>query len=454
MRGPGANTLVRSPARRLLWPLILVALALGTVALHVRAYPLLSPIDEMQHFDHLEKASRGERVRPGDRVGTAAMREEACRGIDAAFVPPPCDTPVLLPEVYQELGYSTSYTQMPAYYALTGVIARGLKGLLSLASLLTAARLVGGLWLAAALLSVDRLLVELSASRAARAIVAVLLTTTPVVLHAHATVNPDATLLPLGTTVVLFLLRAERDRRWLLPAAALIALAVFMEPTTLLALLVAAGYGALRLAGTRGSERSSADFRRAASVGLTAAAMCLGAALAMGATIVVLRNAGGADPGLAVPKNQLFHDQTIGLSQILGEMPSLVTPVQNAYRPPMFRNLAVTLSIQMVDWLVLGALIGGALLSTAERRLRLLSGAVLTVLLIGGPLFATINAQSDFYFSIPSRYGLPVLGVAFAILGRLLDRPVPQLVAGALAALAAAGCYWGLLSPLALQVPT
>lgn len=439
----GAGAPSRS-ARELFVVCALFALALTVVGLHVRAYPKLSPIDEMQHFDYLEKISRGERVRPGDRIGEAAMREESCRGIDAEFLPPPCTAEELRPEQYQELGYSTAYTQTPVYYLTTGLAARALRAVVGFESLLTAARFLGGVWLGLGLVLLDRLLRQLRAPAVSRVIVPLATVSTPVVLHASATVNPDAVLLPFGAAIVLLVLRAERDRRYVPAAAAVAGFAVFAEPTNLLAVLAAAAFVGVRLLGAR--RTSGYQLRSLARSSGTVAAVLAAVAVAFLASMLLLRSAGGEDPGLAIPKNESFHREDIGVDVILGELASLVTPVQNAYSPPMLRNVAVITTIRLVNWWLIGALVGAALLRSADRRVPPLAVALGVTMVAGGPLFAAVNAQSDFYFAIPSRYGLPLLGASLAIAGRTLEKRPAQLVAGLVALLGFAGYLSAVLS--------
>ena len=53
---------------------------------------------------------------PGDKVGNQALRQEACRGVDApAFALPPCSpTATYDPHVFQERGYNTAALDAPS----------------------------------------------------------------------------------------------------------------------------------------------------------------------------------------------------------------------------------------------------------------------------------------------------------------------------------------------------
>src|SRR5437660_6480466 len=130
----------------------ILLLSITLVGLHVRAYPKLSPIDELQHIDALYRASHGEIVRRGQLVGQEAMGEEACRGIDALFRPPPCGGPYQ-PSRFQEAGINTADIHPPTYYFATVGVADLLRAVGLASNLVDAGRLVGALWLGLGLMA-------------------------------------------------------------------------------------------------------------------------------------------------------------------------------------------------------------------------------------------------------------------------------------------------------------
>src|SRR5580692_9544243 len=82
--------------------LLLVVVPLFLVSLHVRAYTKLSPIDELEHIDYMFRSPGVHQVIAGTQLAQPAMREEACRGIDSAYPPPPCSTKTLVPSRFQD----------------------------------------------------------------------------------------------------------------------------------------------------------------------------------------------------------------------------------------------------------------------------------------------------------------------------------------------------------------
>ena len=86
-------------------------------------------------------------VRRGDLFGEEAMREEACRGVDAAFLPPPCDARTLRPQEFQEGGFNPAYIHSPGYYVVAGFGGRLVDRVPGVSSPVVGARLMGALWL-------------------------------------------------------------------------------------------------------------------------------------------------------------------------------------------------------------------------------------------------------------------------------------------------------------------
>jgi hypothetical protein len=442
---PGSRSLHGPSARRQrgVLALSLVLFAVVLVTLHVRAYTRLSPIDELQHFDYAERVSRGELPRPGDRIGEAAMREEACRRIDANFYPPACDSPVLRPSDFQEDGFATSAGQMPIYFAVTGSIGRILRPLVGAHSLLTGMRLVGGLWLGAGLVLLWAALRTAGVVRSITAAVVVLVACTPVVLQATAVLNPDAQLLPGGALLVLLALRV-RDRRHVIVLGLAAAVAVFLEQTLLLA-----AFAVVTDFGVRAFDSGLGDARRAsrASTFLVACAATLaGAAVGLVAAATVASLIGGSDPGLAVPKNRAFHVEHVPTAEIAAQLSALVTPVRAVALAAPLRSWPADLARRATNLGLLVALAGAALFrGRTARRTRALAVATLSVMALGGPALAFQTAVfGKSFFPIPPRYGLPLLPAAAVVLGGSVRHRTTEVALLGLALWALIATVWAL----------
>lgn len=406
------------PVRRMA---LLVALVYGcslvVVALHVRAYPSFSPIDELQHYDYMLKASRGELVRYGDSIGQTALREEACRGIDAAFRPPPCDSPEFDPRHFQEGGYNTAWSQSPLYYALTGWAARAIVAMGATDNLLTAGRLAGGLWLGTGLMALLALLAEFRIPRAHVVIVTLILVSAPVVLHASATVNPDGALLSAGGTLMLAVLRWERRTLawWWVALVAFVA--VIIEPTTFLAGLVGAVYVIVRTI-----QRTEATKRPFMHACVSLGVVLGGVATAFVVRILIQGAMTRGKAPIVLPRDAQFANPTFSLDDVVGEVRALVTPFNNPYVPPFLRSAVTTALISMTGWLAFGAAFAAAFFGRVRSRVAALGFAAVTAMLLGGPLFALYRLPSKSFYPMPPRYGLPIVPVLLLLVAFALKK--------------------------------
>lgn len=416
--------------------LLLVVLALSAllIVLHVKRFTLLSPIDELQHIDYLEKASRGELVRRGDKVGNVAMREEACRGIDApGFVPPPCHTVALQAQDFQEGGYNTAWIHPPLYYAITGVVARALLRLPGIDSLVTAGRLANIIWLGPAVILLWVLLAELGLASSTRLAALTLLIASPGVLHSVATINPDATALASGAAVLLAAVLWERGS---LPLSGLVVIAfagLALKPTNVLGVGVAVAY--LLARATQRPEESpgtaSPSWRR---LTLGAAALVAGAVISGAIWMAVQKSVARVDL-LSIPMNQRFHVSTLSLGQVLGEVPAAMTPLHDAYLSPPLRTHTISSFVWVTEWLLLGASLGAVALAGRGSRLAAFGAATLLLMAATGPLLVAVNYVSfRAYVPIPPRYGLSIVPALGVVLAGLLQKPPVTALVGALAA--------------------
>ncbi len=445
---PARPAPARTAARPGWWAALLLCLAaFAVVGTHVASYPAFSPIDEFQHYDYVVKVLHGERPETGERVGPEAMAEESCRGVDApGVVLPPCGVPSdQRPELYQEAGFNTAAGHTPAYYLVTGVLARAVQALSPL-GLLPAARLVGGLWLAAGLL------LTLAAGRAAGASTTALTgaalwaTGTPGLLHALSTVNPDSTALAAGGLLLLAALRWDRGTwpLWALCAAA--ATATTLKVTNILGVLAIAVL-LLLLAGTaqeQPAERMRASLRRVPPL------LLVGVAAALPQVAWTLVNARTATVDAStIPMTQRFTVAHLGLPELIGNVPAAVFPASGYVPAFLGVSVFVGLAASGFGWLVLGGIVGGALGPGAPRaaddgktdgRGPAIARAALLLGLLGGPLIVLLTyVSASVYFPIPSRYGLsllPLMLVAVGCLARGVWVGRTLLVLGSLAPLA------------------
>ena len=391
-------------------------LIFGTVSVlvvaHVEAYPFVSPFDEGTHFDYVVEASRGGIVRRGEKLGPEAMREIACRGIDfEGIVEPPCDKPRHDPEKFPLEGFSSAEVHPPLYYAITGILARGLVATGAVEDMFTAARLIGILWLGLGLLVMWHAGRELGIGTAPLAAVTLAMAGTPTLLHASATVTNDTTGLVAGGLLVWVTLRWERGRSplWLVGAIAFMALA--FKATNSLAVAVCVVYLLLRSRRPAGEQaETEAATARNRRVGI---AVLVGSMLVSVAAWVVIH--GLIATPVVVPIPGAVGE--LRLLDVVENLTTLITPVSyglptDALGTPPYWALGGILGV-----LVLGATVYPVLRATFSERWERLAGSAGLTMLLGGGAFALVSYFLYGNVTVSARYGLsliPVLGVALA----------------------------------------
>ena len=386
------------------------------MSLHVFSYTTFSPLDEFQHYDYVYKVAHGELVRPGDRISQEVMREEACRGVDYPVILPPCDfSGPFDPNVFPESAFNTADIHPPTYYFLTGMIARALLLVPGIDNLMDAARLAGALWLGIALVVIWRICNEFEVPVVRRVVIVALVATSGPILHASATVNPDATALLAGGLVVLATLGWERGRLGLVAPVLAAAFAVSLKSTNVLAVVGSVIYMGVR---ARPQLANSSQAEKQRSGYLRAAAAILGVTLLVAVMWLVSRSL-LAPGGYQNPQIDRFRVSSLSLAQILSQSLALLTPLGRLELPAPLHHEAIRVTAGLVNALFLAAL-GGCLVGASRiGRLEALAIAVTFVMLIGstGLVLANYYLNSGIFVGIPGRYGLsllPLLGLVLA----------------------------------------
>jgi hypothetical protein len=388
------------------------------ITLHVHAYATFSPIDELHHADYMIKAAHGQLLRRGDVMGPETRREGACRGVDAAGVGPfSCDDETWL----AGREFNTEEIQPPGYYVITGWTARALRPLLGTASLVTAGRMVGVLWLGAGILAVWAALSILDVPVLGRLAAGALLATTPVVLHASATVTDDATAVLAGAAVLLAALAWEARRAPAFVVVLAAAVGVSFRLTNFAGAGVVVLYLVIRALRPR-AEPEAAASRPPRALLLMAGAVVATVAVT-GVAWVGLNSAMARVGPLANPNT--FNQQAccLPLDSILGQVDATVTPAHDPYLVSFLQNTKVRVVVKLTDWLLLGTAVGLAALGRRGSRGEALAAAAIVGMLATGPLLTVTNYvfQGAFY-GIPPRYGLSMMPALAACVALSLDK--------------------------------
>jgi hypothetical protein len=414
--------------------MVVLTLLVGVLTIAtVRHVTAVSKIDEREHIDFLVKAAHFRLDQVGDRPAPETLTELCTRGSEY-FSFAPCRPGTQ--DASKNLPGGVIAVSSPApYFFITGPIARALQAISPKAlppqdSLVTWARLLGGVWLllgcyftivAGDLLGVRRLLVFWAL---------VLAIGTPALLHATTTVNPDATAFAAGAGVLLAAMAWEQRRvgLWLLAVAAFAAAALKLPNTVGIVVVIAFLFGRAicRRFDTGGEElRPVLDYAKAIAV------------LAVGAVIGVrywtylydfLRHNVVAKPDTNVTTNRdaeqiinLYNVHGLSADEIFGTgtVPPLLPPVVDV-APPIARQEGIyeavaTLARYLFVVPVLGLLVAGR---RFQRRLSVLAVGALAALLVTPILWILywyfVAGTND---HIVPRYGLsgfPVLVVLLA----------------------------------------
>ena len=405
-------------------------LAAGVVLLHMHAFPQISQIDELSHFDYVQRLAHGELVRWGDPVDQPALREEACRGLDRGDAVPPCDSASFSPGDFQDFGQNMAAKGWPVYYGATAVGVRVLDALPGIDSEFTAARVMGVAWLAGGLSFVGLLLRRHRVPRWIRISVGVLLATTPVIVHASATVNPDAGLLFVGAGIALFadsIIRGNLST-WF---ALLFPFAVFYDRSTILVI----GACLIWIVGARVRRET------VLAVGV-AVVFAAGVFLSVSSLRLSVFGDHLATQPMPTPDQQQrqyrpaeIKDGSLDPVRVASELGAMVTPVKNPYLPTHIRRPEIIVVAQLLDWMLLAGVAVALFRSRNEGRGLTPLAAGVALMMCSGPLQVVINHWRDgLYYAPNARFGLSLLAALALLLATSVRNSWAQRAVVALAA--------------------
>ncbi len=455
---------------------VLVGVAV-LVGLHVRDHPTLSHIDELQHMDYTLE-SPFHVPRHGDTIGRKAMEEAACRGIDyplrlaiddlngwlhrtgekgvAQLRPdsiarvrlPDCRSLLMSPDQFPNSGINTASTHPPVYYTTTALAATAFKTVPGVGTEVSAARLVGILWLGVAVVVLWSVLGGLGASIGARTLLIGLLTVSPTVLHESSIINPDTTALVSGALVLAAALGWENGRvpGWLFPLASLVA--VWLKFTNSMAVGAAVLYLGIRAWQRRnGDDNAITDdqhnkhingrrVRSLAVVGGATVALVLASIIAWSA----VQEARGRIPAEQLPTIAVHRVDGFQWERLGDELFSAVTPLRDPFVPDTLpRNLLEPLG-SLINLLLIAGLGAVAVFAPRGSKHRALTAAAAVGMVATGVVTMVSGYLSlGIYFDTNPRYGLSLLPFAVAAVVPVLNnRPIRWAITAVVLATAGA----------------
>jgi len=419
------KVLVNRQLMRWLTPVLLVLVALTMVTLHVRMYTKVGPIDELQHIDYLYKSPSV--VAPGDRVGQDAMREEACRGLDYRMRLPACSpTSTYSPKDFQEQGYNTASINTPVYYSITHLFAWAIQHVTGIKSLVTAGRLVGGLWLGAGLVITFFAGRRLGAARLPLASVLVITACIPAVVYPSSTVTPDAANFAVGAAALWSVLWWEErpQRRWFI-LILITAFALTIKMTNIVVLLALGVYMALRMFGSLTSQEPVPP-KHSVRTWLTGGAVLAGttAVVALG-WLVALSAMGDAQN----PMSQRYKVTSLDVAPLLSNLGNWILPVSHAWTSE--KNLPLeTILLRFGPLLLSAGLIAAALFGVTRSRARSIAWSWLLIAFAGASTFIVVGfLYQSVFVPPPARYGYTLVPAMAVLTSReIRTRPACAVV--------------------------
>jgi hypothetical protein len=416
--------------------LLLIAVPVLLVSLHVHNYKKLSPIDELQHIDYMFRSPGLHQVIAGTQDSQPAIREEACRGIDTSFPVPACTSKKLLPSEFQDQGYDTAYIHPPTYYDLTWAAGKVVKPLTGDKSWVTAWRLVGALWLAAGLLLTYSAGLRMGVRPVPLLGILVLLAAAPSIIQTDATVTPDAASIFIGGAVLYLACRWRGGGkwRWISLVGIGFAAAAFKIQDAIVVMMIVIYFllstrDGVRTASIDGSDSISGseampttdpagatqqatrvllrpvhrlETRAAGTVVVTTAAIA-------GVWTVLQRVTETIDPNKLLVNRQ-FVVSSISLQEIASTFGAFLAPLPGAFVPTSTRNVWTDDMANLLSWLLVAGVVGGAIFLASNQSIASLARATLLTAVFGGPVFVILNFVSmSQYITLPTRYGFPLL---------------------------------------------
>jgi hypothetical protein len=405
----------------------------------IDANPKFSPIDEAAHFDYVERVSRGELPRLGERLTQTTLREMACRRTALpSFGLPPCDTAVLRYDQFSSsLQYETQHP--PTYYAATAAMRWVVQKVGGVDNRLDATRLPGIVWLVVGLLllwAAGRLMAIDPLPLASGLL---LLATAPVVVYHTATVTNDVTAVPATGLVALAAALFHRGRlrhaTIVLFAAGFLASA-FKATNSFAAVAVAA----LLAVGAIAEHRPDGWRVALKSWSRTGGALLVGALLPVVIWAIVHRTRALIDPS-DEPTLEVLRDTPRTLGLVIREAAELFRPLTGlagGFLPLSPKTLDSNVQSPFytsLGFLLIGAGLGG-LFVTPRRWNHVLGLISVASLYLGGVAFGlSLMLTYDIDPGLSGRYALSlgpllILVLAASVTGRWSQRAL-ALFAGA-----------------------
>ncbi|WP_296666980.1 glycosyltransferase family 39 protein [Demequina sp.] len=403
----------RDSRRSRLWVLVLYLVVAAAIVVPVVLGPgkALSRIDEPTHADYAWQAAHFQIPFAGATIAPEIREIWQCAGQER-YVLPACGSEAAAWEFPYE-GQQYNFGHPPLYYLTVGLPARALDAAVPGLDFVTAARLLGVLWLGLGMFVTFVALRRWRVDPAAAIIAPLLLPAFPRVLHAVTTVNPDAAAVMIGASAVWLAARifVDDDVDWRL--AALLAGVAGMTKTISAIPFIALG-ALLAFREVRDWRRTRPRGKDVATVGAMAAAILIPYG------VWQLWQGGRGDPNWQNPLVGLNTRDVVGLpgSEWIETAFNGLNLVSDYYiQEPLDVALLVSWT-RVLNVLLIGAIFAVIVACAKEPARRSLGWMVLA----GAILYPTIvqvqaylnTAVPQYFPQVTGRYGLALVPGAVA----------------------------------------
>lgn len=382
-----------------------------------------SPLDEWVFIDYTSKVFTQGFVRRGETVGPYTAELMACHGVIPGGTFGTCGTGE---KIYASLPYggqngAADYT--PAYFWVTAIVGGGIHSLTGI-NPLTAWRMTGAFWVAAAMLVMFLLFRRWKLPDVTTLTLGLLIIGSPYTLWANSFVSTDAPSLLVGVTLLYLAtrIRAGDLSPWWLVLAAPIALAFKVTNMAAIGLAVIYLVGSWIVQAIR--SRRGLPISRPLSwfAGLVVPALALVASvvLELGWLQVLKATAVPAPPqdqGISVPLTiwELGVQATNFLGQTLANSP--------------FQALKFGFIWSPLGWLSVTGVIGALLIAKRWSRRAEVSTAIAIASVVMAPALALIFwLVNHSYFQLAPRYGASLIPAFMLSTGFLIRNAISRWV--------------------------
>ncbi len=397
-------------------------IAIGLVATVVHRAPELSMFDEATHADYAYQIAQGHIPAKGSTIAPEILKQWSCHGFWDGTPLPPCAGPAAPATEYPGLGQDYNFVHPPLYYAITGVIARVVDAVLSGTShFITVARLVGVLWLFAAMFVLYVAVRRLGAQWQLAAAAALLLPLCPQVLFASATVTNDAAAALSGSLAVLMLARimVQRKLGWIIPTLVTGLAAATKVLNALPMMSVAAMLLIAAIAAWREDHREEARKLALIVLGVLAAT-----AIVYGGWIAIQSGRGLA--GWKSPIEGTTGRPVVGsaVDAVLSTSFMGLQIISDYFIPLQLTSTWFILWVRLLTFLAAaGPLVLLAVTQKREVERRLAGAALLGMIIYPLIVELQVNMNSGTYFPhVYGRYGMSIIPLLIACLAMAAQR--------------------------------